>query len=75
LIQRPLRRALEASSESGSGGLKMQQKLCCRCAIYEGFLSRQLGIDSIYGPDYCYVKIKGNDGNLYILRFDEARTE
>ena len=32
-------------------------------------------IDQWYGPDYCYFKIKGNDGNLYILRFDEARAE
>ena len=23
-------------------------------------------IDHWYGPDYCYFKIKGNDGNLYI---------
>ena len=29
--------------------------------------------DQWYGPDYCYFKIKGNDGNLYILRFDESR--
>ena len=32
-------------------------------------------IDQWYGPDYCYFKMKGNDGNLYILRFDEARGE
>jgi hypothetical protein len=32
-------------------------------------------IDQWYGPDYCYFKIKGDDGNLYILRFDEARAE
>jgi hypothetical protein len=32
-------------------------------------------IDQWYGPDYCYFKIKGNDGNLYILRFDERRAE
>jgi hypothetical protein len=32
-------------------------------------------IDQWYGPDYCYFKIKGNDGNLYILRFDEGRAE
>ena len=32
-------------------------------------------VDQWYGPDYCYFKIKGNDGNLYILRFDEARVE
>jgi hypothetical protein len=31
--------------------------------------------DQWYGPDYCYFKIKGNDGNLYILRFDEGRAE
>jgi len=32
-------------------------------------------VDQWYGPDYCYFKIKGNDGNLYILRFDESRAE
>ena len=32
-------------------------------------------IDQWYGPDYCYFKIKGNDGNLYILRVDESRAE
>jgi hypothetical protein len=32
-------------------------------------------VDQWYGPDYCYFKIRGNDGNLYILRFDEARAE
>jgi hypothetical protein len=32
-------------------------------------------VDQWYGPHYCYFKIKGNDGNLYILRFDEGRVE
>ena len=32
-------------------------------------------VDQWYGPDYCYLKIKDNDGNLYILRFDEGRAE
>ena len=32
-------------------------------------------VDQWYGPDYCYFKFKGNDGNLYILRFDEGRAE
>jgi hypothetical protein len=32
-------------------------------------------VDQWYGPDYCYFKIKDNDGNLYILRFDEGRVE
>jgi hypothetical protein len=29
-------------------------------------------IDQWYGPDYCYFKIKGNDANLYILRFEDG---
>jgi len=29
-------------------------------------------IDRWPGPDYCYFKVKGSDGNLYILRLDEA---
>jgi hypothetical protein len=32
-------------------------------------------VDQWYGPDYHYFKIKGNDGNLYILRFDEGHAE
>jgi hypothetical protein len=32
-------------------------------------------VDQWYGPDYCYFKIKGNDGNLYIFRFDEGCAE
>jgi hypothetical protein len=32
-------------------------------------------VDRWYGPDYCYFKIKGSDGNLYILRFDDDRAE
>jgi len=30
-------------------------------------------IDRWTGPDYYYFKVKGDDGNLYILRRDEAR--
>jgi hypothetical protein len=32
-------------------------------------------IDRWFGPDYCYFKVKGEDGNLYILRLDEVRNE
>lgn len=28
-------------------------------------------IDQWHGPAYRYVKVKGDDGGLYILRFDE----
>ena len=30
-------------------------------------------IDQWYGPGYRYVKVKGYDRNLYILRFDQIR--
>jgi len=28
-------------------------------------------IDQWYGPDYRYVKVRGHDGSVCILRFDE----
>jgi hypothetical protein len=32
-------------------------------------------IDQWYGADYRYVKVKVDDGDLYILRFDETHNE
>ena len=32
-------------------------------------------LDQWHGPDYRYFKIRGNDGNIYILRLDEGRDE
>jgi hypothetical protein len=32
-------------------------------------------IDQWYGADYRYVKVKGSEGGIYILRFDEIRDE
>ena len=32
-------------------------------------------LDQWHGRDYRYFKIRGNDGNLYILRLDELRAE
>jgi hypothetical protein len=32
-------------------------------------------LDQWYGPDYRYIKARGTDGGLYILRFDEAQAE
>jgi hypothetical protein len=31
--------------------------------------------DQWHGADYRYFKVKGDDGNVYILRFDESRSE
>jgi hypothetical protein len=30
-------------------------------------------LDRWFGPDHAYFKVRGDDGNLYILRLDEAR--
>jgi len=32
-------------------------------------------IDQWYGADYRYVKVKGSDGNVYILRHNKIRGE
>ena len=32
-------------------------------------------LDQWYGPDYRYIKVRGYDGGLYILRFDEPHAE
>jgi hypothetical protein len=32
-------------------------------------------IDQWYGAGYRYVKVRGNDGNIYILRHNEIRAE
>jgi hypothetical protein len=29
-------------------------------------------LDRWYGSDYAYFKVRGDDGNLYILRLDDA---
>lgn len=43
------------------------------------FDSRQIEIaenlDQWHGPDYRYFKVRGNDGNLYILRHNETRAD
>jgi hypothetical protein len=32
-------------------------------------------IDQWYGANYRYVKVKGSDSSIYMLRFDEIRDE
>lgn len=43
------------------------------------FDSRQIeieeNIDQWHGPDYRYFKVRGSDGNLYIVRHDEIRAD
>jgi len=48
-------------------------------AIAECFGGHQVDVletlDQWYGPDYRYIKVRGTDGGLYILRFDEPQAE
>ena len=43
------------------------------------FDSRQIeikeNIDQWHGPDYRYFKVRGSDGNLYIVRHNEIRAD
>jgi len=43
------------------------------------FDSRQIEIaenlDQWHGPDYRYFKVRGSDGNLYMLRHNELRAD
>jgi hypothetical protein len=32
-------------------------------------------VDQWHGADYRYVKVRGRDGSIYILRHDEIRAE
>jgi hypothetical protein len=32
-------------------------------------------IDRWYGPDYLYFKVSADDGNIYILKYDEKNDE
>ena len=32
-------------------------------------------IDRWHGRDYCYIKVKDEDGSVYILRLDETHAE
>ena len=43
------------------------------------FDSRQIeiaeNIDQWHGPEYRYFKVRGSDGNLYMLRHNELRAD
>jgi hypothetical protein len=32
-------------------------------------------LDQWHGADYCYFKVKDEDGNVYVLRHDEGRAD
>jgi hypothetical protein len=62
---------IHVESEATPGGLEMPRRFRldgCTIEIVEN-------VDQWHGPGYCYFKVKGEDGNLYILRMDMGRAE
>ena len=38
------------------------------------FVVKEL-LDQWYGPDYTYFKVRADDDNIYILKYDERKDE
>jgi hypothetical protein len=60
---------IEVESDADDTGIKKPKRIRLNgrvVAIVEA-------IDRWPGGDYCYFKVRGDDGNLYILRLNEAR--
>jgi len=59
---------IQVESLTVHNGMPMPQRFCfngLRVDVTET-------LDQWHGPDYRYVRIKGDNGGLYILRFDEV---
>ena len=46
-----------------------------RFRLYSRVVEVADNIDQWHGADYRYVKVRGSDGNVYVLRHDEVRAE
>jgi hypothetical protein len=56
---------------TGHGGIEMPRRF-----FFDGRgVEVAENLDQWHGPSYRYFKVKGGDGNLYILRLDETRAE
>ena len=62
---------IHVESEATPGGLEMPR----RFRLDGRTIEIVENIDQWHEPDYCYFKVKGEDGNLYILRMDMGRAE
>jgi hypothetical protein len=60
---------LPVESSADHGGVPMPRSFC----LHGRHIDVTSIIDQWPGPDYLYVKVKGDDGALYILRFEEMR--
>lgn len=55
----------------GHGGIEMPSRF-----FFDGRgVEVAENLDQWHGASYRYFKVKGDDGNLYILRLDETRAE
>lgn len=62
---------LKVESEAGYRGFELPRRFCLDGRKVEVIEN----VDQWLGPDYRYFKVKCDDGNLYILRLDESRSE
>jgi len=60
---------IEVESDRGDNGIERPRRIRLNGRVIEIVEA----IDRWPGRDYHYFKVKGDDGNLYILRLDEAR--
>lgn len=62
---------VRVETDAGDSGIELPNRL-----HFDGRSVEVIeNVDRWFGPDYCYFKVKGDDGNLYILRLDEPRDE
>jgi hypothetical protein len=62
---------IEVESYAGYGGIEMPRRFRLDGRDVEVIEN----VDQWHGPDYRYFKVKGEDGNVYILRLDEGCSE
>ena len=62
---------LRVETYAGHGGVEMPR----RFYFDERGIEVAENLDQWQGADYRYFKVRGDDGNLYILRLDDAHAE
>jgi hypothetical protein len=62
---------IRVETYAGYGGVDMPR----RFFFDERRIEVAENLDQWHGADYRYFKVKGDDGNIYILRVDDARSE
>jgi hypothetical protein len=60
---------IEVESDTGDRGIETPRRIRLSSRV----IAIVETVDQWPGRDYRYFQVKGDDGNLYILRLDEAR--